>query len=125
MIQGERGPKGDKGDKGERGLQGERGFRGERGISGEGIKIIGVLPNERELPLTNNVVGDAYLIEDKDEIDGAKISYLYVWSDNALRKGWINTGAFRGRAGRDLMFHWDNTQLGVKLVGEDDYKYSE
>lgn len=116
---GERGPKGDKGDRGPRGYQGERGFRGERGASGEGIKVLGVVDNEMELP-ESGVVGDAYIIKEEDSDKG----YIYVYSrSRAGVERWVNAGSFKGDTGRSLEFDWQDTRLGIRAVGGQTFHY--
>jgi len=60
---------------------------GPQGEIGEGLKILGQLNNESELPVSENV-GDAYIIGED----------LYVWNGSV----WSNTGKITGPTGANV-----------------------
>ncbi|GKV67296.1 MULTISPECIES: hypothetical protein [unclassified Sporosarcina] len=86
-------------DRGERGLRGEQGTPGiqgdpgEKGETGAGVKIIGSLTNEDELPASANE-GDGYLIPGTDST-GSPVKNIFVWDGTA----WVNAGNIQGPRG--------------------------
>lgn len=82
---GATGPQGEPGPAGPAGPAGPEGSPGPAGPPGEGLRILGAVANEGELPSSEQEVGDAYLIEGD----------LYVWTGSA----WQNTGTVRGPEG--------------------------
>ena len=72
---------------GTQGVKGDKGDIGPKGDDGNSIKILGSKNNESELPMSDNKIGDSYLID----------GHLWVWSD----KNWIEVGEIKGPKGDD------------------------
>ncbi|MGE7545071.1 tail fiber protein [Sporosarcina newyorkensis] len=85
--------KGDPGPRGVDGPKGEKGDSGEKGETGAGVKIIGSLASEDELPASANE-GDGYLIPGTDST-GNPVKNIYVWDGTA----WVNAGNIQGPRG--------------------------
>jgi len=89
-LVGSQGPQGNtglQGVRGEAGPQGVVGPQGPRGEIGEGLKILGQLNDQSELPESANI-GDAYIINEE----------LYIW-DGFI---WTNTGKIVGPTGANV-----------------------
>ena len=90
---GDPGPKGEKGDPGEPGPQGPK---GDNGADGTGIKILGSVSDPSLLPMDDNEIGDAYIIDDGDEnTNHSKEGHIYVWTGVA----WNDGGNIKGPKG--------------------------
>ena len=86
--QGPQGPQGAQGATGPQGPQGPAGPQGEKGADGTGVKILGSIENEQQLPMgEGNSVGDMYIL--------VSTGHGFVWDGNA----WINVGQIRGPQG--------------------------
>jgi microcystin-dependent protein len=92
-IAGERGEKGDKGDPGDQGLPGlpgaagPPGQQGEQGEPGHGLRFLGTVPTEGDLPTADLQVGDAYTVDDTGD--------SFSWDGEA----WMFIGHMRGPQG--------------------------
>jgi hypothetical protein len=93
-IAGPAGPQGAKGDTGAtggpgpqapQGVQGPKGDKGDKGDVGAGLKIVGTVAAQGDLPTTGNTTGDAYLIGGN----------LWVWTGST----WTNAGPVQGPKG--------------------------
>ena len=69
------------------GLQGATGADGATGLPGTGITLIGTVPTVNDLPLTNNNVGDLYIV--------AATGDGYAWDGSQ----WNNVGPIQGPIG--------------------------
>jgi hypothetical protein len=81
------GPKGDTGATGAVGAvgpQGEQGPKGDKGDVGTGLKIVGTVATQQDLPVSGTI-GDGYLVAGD----------LYVWTGSA----WTNAGPVLGPKG--------------------------
>lgn len=74
----------------------------DRALSNLGIKVVGQVANEEELPDPLTYVGefgDTYAVGDKEEVDAGNATYTYyVWTRPDLNAGqpnayWLNVGA--------------------------------
>lgn len=86
-IQGPTGPTGPTGAQGIQGQTGPTGSQGATGPIGPEITLKGTVPDVASLPVSGNVVNDAYYVT----ADGG----LYVWDGSA----WNNVGAITGPTG--------------------------
>jgi collagen triple helix repeat protein len=90
-VAGPAGPQGAKGDTGAtggpgpQGPQGVQGPKGDKGDVGSGLKIVGTVAAQGDLPTTGNTTGDAYLIGGN----------LWVWTGGT----WTNAGPVQGPKG--------------------------
>jgi hypothetical protein len=66
---------------------GELGPTGPTGAQGTSIRLLGSVATSSQLPLTGNIVNDAYIVQDEGD--------LYVWSGTA----WTNVGQVVGPTG--------------------------
>jgi hypothetical protein len=78
--QGEQGIQGEKGDTGDQGPIGETGPIGPQGDRGEGIRVLGTVATEEELPAAGNIEGDVWITA--DDFHG------HIWDG----VGWIDLG---------------------------------
>ena len=81
---GPAGPAGAKGDAGATGAEGPKGDKGEKGDVGTGLKIVGTVAAESDLPAAGTT-GDGYLVGGD----------LYVWTGSK----WTNAGPVLGPQG--------------------------
>jgi Collagen triple helix repeat (20 copies) len=87
---GPAGPKGDQGAAGPTGAtgpqgdKGEKGDKGDKGDVGAGVKIVGTVPTQADLP-TTGTTGDAYLVG----------GHAFVWTGSA----WTDAGPVQGPKG--------------------------
>jgi hypothetical protein len=81
---GPAGPKGDQGGAGPAGPQGEKGDKGDKGDVGAGVKVVGTVASQADLP-ASGTLGDAYLVGGN----------AYVWTGTA----WTNAGPVQGPKG--------------------------
>lgn len=62
------------------------GFDGKQGDPGTGIAVKGTVDSVEDLPMTDNTIGDAYMVQGN----------LYVWDGDS----WVNCGQIKGEPGR-------------------------
>jgi hypothetical protein len=85
--QGTEGPAGPQGPQGMQGPTGSQGPQGVQGEPGEGLNVKGSVQNASDLPMTGNLIGDAYVLQSN--------GHLLVW-DGAQ---WIDMGPLQGPQG--------------------------
>ena len=86
-AQGAQGPTGPTGAQGAQGQQGVSGPTGPTGAQGQGLQLKGSVATVGQLPSSNNIVGDSYLVTQ----DG----HLYVWNGTS----WTDAGLIQGATG--------------------------
>jgi hypothetical protein len=86
---GAQGAQGVPGTPGATGPQGTAGPQGPQGAAGTGINIKGQVPNVGSLPPTGNSDGDAYVVQDTED--------LWIWDTETGT--WIDAGPIQGPAG--------------------------
>lgn len=86
--QGIQGPQGLQGPQGTQGPEGPMGPQGEKGLDGSGVRIVGSLAAQSDLPSSyDGEVGDMYIIVSEGE--------GFVWDG----QNWVNVGQIRGPQG--------------------------
>lgn len=128
-VQGEIGPQGPAGPQGEQGVQGEQGIQGPEGPQGdmgpEGPVGVGLEFTWDGTRLGVRVQGqEDFTFVDLKGPQGEQ-GVQGIQGEPGLQgiKGDVGDVGPQGDAGPGLEFQWNDTQLGVRVVGTEEYTY--